>query len=32
MFCENLPAPEICKYPIVLCRAVECLFRVVAVQ
>ena len=31
-FVRTVPAPEFCKYPIVLCRAVECVWLVVVVQ
>ena len=31
-FVRTVPAPEICEYPIVLCRAVECVWLVVVVQ
>ena len=32
MFCENCACPEFCEYPIVLCRAVECVWLAVVVQ
>ena len=31
-FVRTVPAPEICEYPIVLHRAVECVWLVVVVQ
>ena len=31
-FVRTVPAAEFCKYPVVLCRAVECVWLVVVVQ